>query len=203
MSDIVDIPDSLAPTRMRLGLLTHSALRPGLLVPRDRVIRRPGKRWTVELSWARQDDDAFSETLALLAQAPGGTGMLRVPNFARPAPLGPATGSPVVDGDNQIGGFLRVRGFAAETAVLYAGTYFSIGSEFKILLTDALTDAQGHVTLEFTPRLRHSPADGEALVLTRPTCVYRVMDMETRAGFQSDRLVGVTVRGIEEPQAGV
>src|SRR5262249_11110825 len=99
-----------------------------------------------------------------------------IPNYA----IRGAGGALLVAGAGQSGQSLAIDGGAHATLVLKAGDYIGLGSgstsRFYIVLKDATTDGSGAVTLDLWPRLRETPADNAALVLTDPKGVFRMID---------------------------
>ena len=78
-------------------------------------------------------------------------------------------GTPLVAGGSQTGKSLDIDGCSNSiTGWMKAGDVFSVNGEIKIATDDASTDGSGTTTLNFSPRLRNSPADTTAIETTSP-----------------------------------
>lgn len=77
-------------------------------------------------------------------------------------------GSPVVDGNNQDGTLLAVRGLPTNSVVGLVGDRFQLGDHLHELTQDATTNASGKVDLHFLPDIRFIPVDGQALNVSTP-----------------------------------
>lgn len=99
-----------------------------------------------------------------------GTFLLADPTIRNPAVLG----NPVVDGAGQSGNSLVTAGWSANG--LRMGDFFSLGAGAATRLyqiTADVTPVAGAATIEFTPRLRASPADAAVLEVLRPKVILR------------------------------
>jgi len=145
-------------------------LTPAFGGPMQRLARL-GARWSV----------TFSETPALgvncarailaaraQARANGDTTVFAWP---QPAFLG-AIGAPVVNGAGQLGTSLIIKGLAASTPLLIAGSFFSMAiggrTYLHCLTANATVDGSGNATLAIAPMLRASPADATMVQFALP-----------------------------------
>jgi hypothetical protein len=107
--------------------------------------------------------------------------------------------APHVAGAGQSGGTLITSGWPASSTPLFAGDFFSLGSDQQTrlyqLTADAVSDAAGLATLAFVPKLRSAPADGTALELTAPAVLLRLTaPVPTRIGRADTFLFTLTAR---------
>ena len=79
------------------------------------------------------------------------------------------TGSPVVDGDNQDGTLLNVRGLLPNQTLL-EGDRFQLGDYLHELTETITVDGLGLASLKFVPDIRFIPSDGDALITNDPMC---------------------------------
>lgn len=89
---------------------------------------------------------------------------------------GSGYGTPLVNGAGQTGGSLITDGWGASG--LQMGDFFSLGTDVSTRLHQLTADATpvgGAATLQFTPRLRSSPADNAPLQLANPKVVLRLV----------------------------
>lgn len=97
-----------------------------------------------------------------------GSFLLPAPNAT---PRGAGGGTPLVDGASQTGLTLAIKGGPLSTTNwLKAGDWIQLGSgsstRLHKVLVNASTDGTGDATLDIWPRLRSSPADGDAVTIT-------------------------------------
>jgi len=98
-------------------------------------------------------------------------------------PRGIATGVPVVDGGSQTGKTLRTRGWTQNTAgILLSGDWLQFGSGSSAHLHKMVQDADVDLgspvldvaSLEIWPRLRSSPANGDAIIVSAAKGLWRL-----------------------------
>jgi hypothetical protein len=81
----------------------------------------------------------------------------------------------VVDGISQTGYSINLRGFTAGAAgVLLPGDWLQIGYRLYRTIVAANADGSGKLALSIWPRIRESPADGAAVVLTHTKGLWRL-----------------------------
>ena len=102
------------------------------------------------------------------------------------APRGSVPGTPLVKGGSQTGGELITDGWGlSQTNVVLAGDYVQLGtgsaSRLYKILDDASSDGvgSGEATLTIWPKLRVSPGDNDALILTDAKGVFEQPTNET------------------------
>lgn len=151
----------------------------------QQVQRHQGQWWAADIELPPLvGHDLSAPWLAFLLSLRGQYGTFLMGDPGKPQPRGVATGAPVVDGANQSGEQLTVRGFTANvTGILKAGDYIQLGSggsaRLHTVLMDANSDSTGRVTLAVWPRLRTSPANGSAVVVRNPVGLWRLAQSET------------------------
>ncbi len=132
---------------------------------------------TITLAPMRRGD--AEEWLAFFRQLNGMEGTFLLPAYHAGTARGIATGAPVVDGAAQLGRSLVTAGWTSGTSgILKAGDYFQLGSgataRLHVVMKDAASDNDGAATLDIWPRLRESPADASAIVVTNPKGLFRL-----------------------------
>jgi hypothetical protein len=124
-----------------------------------------GEWWEYGIEMARmngRDGRQLSAFLTALG-GPRGRFLFRDPTIRQPG----LSFIPMVSGVGQSGGTLNTSGWPASSTALFAGDFFSLGSDQQTrlyqLTADVVSDAAGLATLAFVPKLRSAPADGAAL----------------------------------------
>lgn len=144
-----------------------------------------GEWWEYTLEMARttgRDGRRLSAFLAALG-GPRGRFLFRDPTIVQPG----STLAPHVAGGFQTGGTLITAGWPPFSTPLFAGDFFSLGTEAQTrlhqLTADVVSDEAGAATLTFVPRLRTAPADGTVLEIAAPAIVLRLTaPVPTRIG---------------------
>lgn len=129
-------------------------------------------RWTVRYPPLFEPD--LSKMEAFVLKANGGERTFLMGDPSKATPRGAASsspGTPVVDGNNQLGQVLAVRGGPASTSGwLLEGDFVQINTAASAtlhkVLTDAGTDAAGETTLDIWPRIRTAHPDGTAIAVS-------------------------------------
>ncbi len=137
-----------------------------------------GEWWEYQVTMALMRPADGRRLSAFFAALGGVRGrfLFRDPSIEPPG----ATGIGVVAGANQSGNTLQTASWLVNTPLLQAGAFFSLGADAETRLyqvtEDVISDEIGTATLRFVPRLRASPANGEALQLASPKLVLRLTE---------------------------
>jgi hypothetical protein len=194
MADIIDWPDHLrpqavdwpvpvVPQMMARSAFDGSTQAQTLGVP----------RWGFTAVVGPVSAELAPQWEALFARLRGMVNRVRVHDWRREAPLGPATGTPTVLAA-AMGNTLQTQGWAANVpGILLPGSYFSVNNELKRLVLPASSDATGWATLTFEPPLRAAPQVGLPLVLTKPKALFVMTTPNPGVAQEGARHRGPTV----------
>lgn len=169
---------------------------------KQQVQRFGGQLWSAEIELPDMPRAVAAPWTAFLLAMGGRYGTVLVGDPAAPAPLGAATGTPLVDGASQSGGTLATKGWSASvTGILKAGDYIQLGSgaatRLHQVIEDADSDSGGLANLTLWPDLRESPADGAAIVSQSPKGTFRLTSNDSGWTTDARGLYGVTLSLIE------
>lgn len=160
----------------------------GALGGPDLPIARMGDRWSANVATAQLRQDAASSALvaALTVATTDGARMA----ISQPhVPQLPAS-APVVDGVNQAGSAIAIRGVPANT-LFQVERYISIlhlGVHHVHMVTAAVTTpTTGRVTLSIWPMLRFLTLDGERVHISDPMIEGRLVGFDAGAAFVRNR----------------
>jgi hypothetical protein len=152
---------------------THESPFDGTL----QTLEMPGARWELTATWPTLGPDDRRLMAAFLASLRGRAG-----RFAfSPAQWSPrrATGggTPVINGDFQVGSTLSTRGWTALAQVMRAGDWLSYVDtrgrrRLHLVVADASADAAGVAALSISPPIRRAGADGVAVDVVAPAGVF-------------------------------
>jgi len=156
-----------------------------------------GEWWEYGIEMARSNGRNARRLSAFVAAlgGPRGRFLFRDPTIRQPG----IAFAPAVSGGFQTGGTLITSGWPAFATPLFAGDFFSLGSDAQTrlhqLTTDVVADESGSATLAFVPRLRTSPVDGAALEIAAPAVLLRLTAaVPTRIGRVDTFLFTLTAR---------
>ncbi len=130
-----------------------------------------GQWWQAEIQLPKLARDDAEDFAGWLFSLRGKEGSFLMGDPSAATPRGSAGGTPLVDGAGQTGLTLAVKGGPlSTTSWLKVGDYIQLGtgssSRLHKVLVAANTDGAGKTTLDIWPRLRSSPADGAAIVVS-------------------------------------
>jgi hypothetical protein len=146
----------------------------------DEVQASTGQRWeaTVELPPMLRAGGGAA-WIAALTSLDGIYGTFLLGDTAWKTARGIATGTPLVKGGSQTGYDLITDGWTAgQTGIMKAGDWLQLGSagtsQLHMVMADANSNGSGEATLTLWPRLRSSPADNAAIVVSSPRGLFRL-----------------------------
>jgi hypothetical protein len=193
---IPELPLTLVQSLER-RLVSATAVATSPFTGSEQVQDWGGEWWDYAIEMARtsgRDGRRLSAFLAALG-GPRGRFLFRDPTIRQPG----FSFTPVVVGWLQTGGTLNTSGWPASTTPLFAGDFFSMGSDQQTrlyqLTADVISNTAGLASLSFVPRLRTSPADGAALQIAAPAVLLRLTaPVPTRIGRADTFLFTLTAR---------
>jgi hypothetical protein len=193
---IPELPLTLVSSLER-RLVTTTAVATSPFTGTEQVQDWGGEWWEYGIEMARmngRDGRRLSAFLTALG-GPRGRFLFRDPTIWQ---VGLAF-TPYVAGAGQTGGMLSTSGWPASSTPLFAGDFFSLGSDQQTrlyqLTSDVVSNAAGLTTLAFVPKLRSAPADGASLELAAPAVLLRLTaPVPTRIGRADTFLFTLTAR---------
>lgn len=147
-----------------------------------------------------------AEWMAFLASLNGLEGTFLAGDSAGATPRGVATGTPVVNGASQSGKTLSTRGWTAGvTGILLPQDWIQIGTGASTHLHMVVQSADsasgspgaGVASLEIWPRLRSSPADGAAIVVSSAKGLWRLADNRREWSVVGGGIYGIRFSCVE------
>lgn len=109
--------------------------------------------------------------------------------------------NPKVHGGSQTGYDLITRGWVVSDTVMTAGDWVQLGtgsgSKLHRVMVDAISDGSGHATLTLWPRLRSSPADGDAVNFINPQGVFALTNASAEAYNSRQICDGIDFQAME------
>jgi hypothetical protein len=193
---IPELPLTLVSSLER-RLVTTTAVATSPFTGTEQVQDWGGEWWEYGFEMARmngRDGRRLSAFLTALG-GPRGRFLFRDPTIRQPG----FSFTPIVVGGLQTGATLVTSGWPASSTSLFAGDFFSLGSDHQTrlyqLTSDVISNAAGLASLSFVPRLRASPADGAALQIAAPAVLLRLTaPVPSRIGRADTFLFTLTAR---------
>jgi hypothetical protein len=193
---IPELPLTLVSSLER-RLVSATAVATSPFTGSEQVQDWGGEWWDYGIEMARMTGRNGRRLSAFIAAlgGPRGRFLFRDPTIRQPG----VSFTPVVVGGLQTGGTLNTSGWPASTTPLFAGDFFSIGSDQQTrlyqLTADVISNASGLATINFVPRLRASPADAASLEIAAPAVLLRLTaPVPTRIGRADTFLFTLTAR---------
>jgi hypothetical protein len=195
------------PTNKKIGPVTFRpksivAMTKSPFTASQQVQKHQGQWWEFEAGLPPMLRADAEQWISFFLRLNGvqGTFLLGDPNGE--TARGTATGSPLVNGASQTGDELITDGWTGGiTGIMKEGDYFSLGSgtstRLHKVIEDANSDACGNSTLRIWPDLRSSPANNDALDVTAPKGVFRLISNDMPFNITAPNLYGITFGGTE------
>lgn len=198
----LSLPSSPAPVSFTLSLQHASSMNSSPFTGEQQVYKWPRELWMAEVKMPPMKRAAAEEWIAFLLQLQGQYGTFLMGHSAAKTPRGTASGTPLVNGADQTGKTLITDGWThGVTGIMKAGDHFQIGttssSRLYKMLKDVDSDGSGNAVLEFTPRLRVSPADNAAIIVTNPVGLWRLADNTPTWDIGRQLTYGIAFKAIE------
>lgn len=192
------LPSGTVPNAVTFSLVPNTQAFSSPLDQSTQTVELPGARWTFSLQYPPLDAADARVLKAFLAQLRGMAGRFYLWDHSQPVPRGAVGGSPVVNGAGQSGASLVTSGWSANRTVLKVGDYFQVGGELKIVTADVVSNGSGAATITFEPPLRTSPSNGVAIVTTKASAVFRLVDdKQDRMQVSPGKWHDVSLEGVE------
>jgi len=158
----------------------------------------PGSYWAASFRWTDRDGlpARILKAKALSLHGPKNTFKITPPDWD---PMGTMSGNGVVDGAGQKGNQLHTRGWNANQPTLfYPGDYIEVNQELKTITEVISSDSGGAALLKFEPPIRKSPVDGQSVIVVKPCCYMRSVEVTSpEFGVSAPVVVSLTLKARE------
>jgi len=169
------LPTNMGMARVRISQRSASQISESPFTYQQQVQKHSGQMWLADITLPPMSREDAEPWISFLLQLNGVEGTFLLGDQSARAPQGVATGTPLVKGANQTGQILLTDGWAnSVTNILKAGDWFQVGQRLHKVVKNTNSDGSGNASLDIYPRLRESPGDNEALILTNPVGLFRL-----------------------------
>lgn len=136
-------------------------------------------------------DGGGDDWSAFLMQCKGMANAFLIGDASRKTPKGSVSGTPLVNGANQVGYNLNIKGFTPNAkGVLKRGDWIQLIYRLHKVLDDVDADASGNATLPLYPQIRESPADGQALITSNCVGLFRLASNSNKFSINEASIYG-------------
>jgi len=187
----------LSPTSVEWVLKSNTQSFTSPLTGATQTLSLPGDKWAFTFIYdfvSRTDADTVAVFMTKLR---GMGNRFKTGNPARSTLLGAGGGTPLVKGASQTGASLLTDGWPLSTAILKAGDYFEVNSEYKLVAADVTSDGSGNATITFEPPLRASPADNAPITLSGAGATFMLANKDQSLRYNNYYSRSFTLEGIE------
>lgn len=192
MATVFDWPDALRPASVEWALITPQLVGRSAFDGTAQADTLGAPRWAFTITTGAMRRDEAPEWEAHILRLRGMVNRVRCWDWRREAPIGVATGAPVVRVAG-LGASLAVEGWTPSVGgILRAGSWMGINGELKLLTESIDSDALGRATIKFEPPLRASVAVGTPLILAKPTAKFMLTTERPSMSQQGARAPGAT-----------
>lgn len=198
----ITLPTVNVPMRVRWTMLDAVGEGRSPYTFSSEVFEHAGKRWGFEAQLPPMLRADAAQWIAAFASLRGRYGTFYFSPPAEGEGRGALTGTPLVKGASQTGGTLEIDGATAGVTTWAArGDWIQLGSgsdsRLHMVIADCDSDGSGNVTLELWPGPRTAPGDNDAVVVTNPKGVFRLVANERGWELDVGQIYGLSFSGIE------
>lgn len=188
----ITLPSAFQPMSCNLQLITDERVWASNFGGVDQANDLLSDRWSAEIELADMSVTDAGAIQALVEALRGSVNDVALYDFARPAPLGTARGTMLVNGAVAQGASsIAIDGVSPGTGTLLPGDLLGIGGRlFRV--ASAVTASGGAVTVPITGRVRAAIADNAAVTWNAPTLLMRLLSA-SRIVYRRNRASGCSL----------
>lgn len=199
--NIIPLP-SICPRQIDFGGTDSVAVNYSPFTMQSQAIQWAGADWwDINVSYAPMKLPQANQLIAFLLSLRGMANVFQIGDPLGAKPQGSPTGTPVVDGVQQpMGIYLNTRGWTPNRGnLLLPGDYLQLNYRLHrvVGVAPVQSDANGKAQIEIWPSLREAPTDGQSIILTNTTGLFRLSDNRREWTARETRLFGLSFKAIE------
>lgn len=175
------MPSSAEFAQAEFGIVSNSVLFSSKLTGFTQTAELPGVRWKAKYMLPDLEREDFVDWQVFFAQLRGQAGRFYAYDPLGAEPRGLGTGTPLIDGNDQVGTSLATVGWtASQSGILKKGDYFSYdtpyGRQMHMITEDINSNSDQEATLLFEPPIRQIPNDEAEITVVKATCEMMLLD---------------------------
>lgn len=190
-----DYPAALLPQTMEWGSIKAGVQFRSPFNGAVEAIEFPGERWALSITLPQRLALQGGQPEAFFARLAGGVERVRLWHFLRPQPRGTMRGSPTLNASAARGAqtlLLNTDG------TLEAGDFFKVGNQL-FQAFESCTPSGGVLTVPLVQRVRVALTAGAAVAWDKPTALFCVPAMSSRAAYGPGAMAGIAIDLEEVP----
>jgi hypothetical protein len=195
---IIDWPDALRPASVEWGLVWPQAVGRSSFDGSAQATTIGAPRWAFTVETGPLRFTEVPQWEAFVDRLRGKVNRARAWDWRREAPLGVATGTPVVAATGSGSSVLTSGWTPSITGILLAGSWMGINGELKRLSADISSNGAGQATATFEPPLRASAPEAGAITLVKPTALFQLVSDRPGMKQAGARNPGMTLQFMED-----
>ena len=174
----------VSPSEYTVNNMTITSMTTSIFTGEQYVYSHQGQWWEISMKFGIGDKNIRGGLVAALTSLQGKYGTFYFePKGGEAISRGIPAGSPVVDGNSQLGNDLATTGWTSNlTGALKAGDWIQVGvySETTTprlyrVLSDVDTDESGNANITVFPRIRVGTLTGDSIIYTNPKGIFRMV----------------------------
>jgi hypothetical protein len=160
--------------------------------------------WTMNVSLPSMSQANANVWIAWLMELRGKTNVFQIGDPSGAVACGAPMGNPVMDcsapaNNLPMSTTLYTRGWMPNRSrLLLPGDYLQIGYRLhKVLTAQVASDGNGDAQINIWPSIREQPTDGEQVIVSKTTGLFRLAENERGWTARETRLVGLSFKCVE------
>ncbi len=187
---------SVVPNESQIDFISNTQTFVSPISGAVQTVDRGGERLIYRMSFRNLQNPDRALLIGFIAQLNGQQHRFQVYNHAEEN-RGVLSGTPQVVGAGQTGNTLNIDGVGSVNNWMRTGDFFSVNGELKISTSD-INSSGGTATLQFSPRLRVSPADNDPVTVSQGVGTFMLLEPQTSWANRPNGLSDFTIVGIED-----
>lgn len=153
--------------------------------------------WQAQVTLPRMTLAQASNWVATLVSLRGMAGTFMLGDPSRQTPRGAALGVPVINGNNNGGSSVSIKGWTPSTAnILLRHDWIQIDNHLYMALSDENADAGGIASFDIWPDLQTVPLDGTPVIVQSAQGIFRLASNQTSWDVDEARTVGLQFNAV-------
>lgn len=198
----LDFPTTIKPSSFSIELKKAVAVTESQFTYAQQVQEHQGEAWQISVSLDLLNRDQAEEFNAFILKLAGRVGVFTMSIAGSETARGVATGTPLVDGANQTGRVLNVKGWTPNiSGILKAGDFIQLGTGLSTRLHKVLdtvdSDANGDATLLLAPKITTAPNNEQAIIVQNAKGLFRLKSNATPTSIKPPNQQTISFRASE------
>lgn len=196
----LNLPTNVRPATITIYADTVNSVSVSPYTLKQQIHSFDGDQWKAEITLPQMKREKAQEWVAFLTKLKGAEGTFLLGDSVGITPLGVATGTPQINGNQSKGiNTLNTKGWTASvTGILKAGDFIQVGNRLYMNLQDVNSDGAGDAVLDIFPRLREAVVNSDTIITERAKGLFRLVDSSQRVmTVNRDKIYTFAIKAVE------